>query len=227
VPRSSPTTSAAPARPKRRKPGAPARRRDGRSTADRILDAAELRFARTGYEGTSLGDIAAAVKIRVPSLYKHFAGKRQLFLAVLRRLLDPYFELLQQVLTIPEDPDDAERNLLAVVSHYLATPNLARLVQHAALAGGEPLKLIVASWYRPLFERAAELSGGVPALRPDNQAVQMVIAFHSMMSGYVTMAELHGRLTGADPLGAPAVAVQLELMRNLARLLFAAATTSP
>jgi TetR/AcrR family transcriptional regulator len=221
VPRPSSVSAAAPSapRPKRRKPSAP-RRADGRSTAERILDAAEHRFARTGYDGTSLGDIAAAVRVRVPSLYKHFAGKRQLYLAVLRRLLDPYFELLHRVLTVPEDPADAERNLLAVVTHYLATPNLARLVQQAALAGGEPLKLIVATWYRPLFERAAELSGGAAALRSSDEALALVIAFHSMMSGYVTMAELHGRLTGADPLGPAAVAAQLALMRSLAGLLW-------
>jgi hypothetical protein len=45
----------------------------------------------------------------------------------------------------------------------------------------------------------------------------MVVAFHSMMSGYVTMASLHGRLLGRDMLATDAMAAHLALMRALAR----------
>jgi TetR/AcrR family transcriptional regulator len=200
--------AARPARPAR--PTRPAR--TVRSTADRILDVAEAQFARRGYDGTSLGDIALGVRVKVPSLYKHFAGKKALYAAVLERLLDPYLELLHRVLTVPDDADAAEHNVEAVVTHYLETPNLARLVQHAALAGGAPLRVLVDRWYAPLFARAAELSA--PA---GDAAVAMVIAFHSMMSGYVTMAPLHGRLLGRDMLAADAMAAQRALMRGLAR----------
>jgi TetR/AcrR family transcriptional regulator len=190
------------------------------STSDRILDAAEKEFARKGFEATSLADIADVVRIRVPSLYKHFDSKRALFLAVLQRLLDPYVELLHKVLTVPRDAEGASDNLLLVMRHYLETPNLARLVQHAALAGGVPLRLLVDRWYRPLFQRAAEMSGGTASV--GDPAVAVVVAFHSMMSGYVTMAGLHERLIGGDPLGDPAVAAQLVLMRRLAALLWQA-----
>jgi len=186
---------------------------DMKPTAERILDAAETEFARKGYDAASLTDIAAHVGIRVPSLYKHYAGKRDLYVAVAHRLLDPYVELLDGALGIPDDAAEAERNLLAVAEHYFETPNLARLVQHAALAGGEALDLLVDHWHAPLFERAAELTANarVDAAR----ALAMVVAFHSMMSGYVTMASLHAKLIGRDPLGRPAIAAQLELMRGL------------
>jgi TetR/AcrR family transcriptional regulator len=186
--------------------------RKSRSTADRILDVAEAQFARRGYDGTSLADIALGVRVKVPSLYKHFAGKKALYAAVLARLLDPYVELLHRVLTVPDDVEAAERNVEAVVTHYLETPNLARLVQHAALAGGAPLRMLVDRWYAPLFGRATELSA--PA---GDAAVAMVVAFHSMMSGYVTMASLHGRLLGRDMLATDAMAAHLALMRTLAR----------
>src|SRR6266508_1570764 len=90
-----------------------------KATTDRILDAAEIRFAQRGYEATSLADIADDVEIRTPSLYKHFASKRDLYLAVLERLLDPYFELLGKLLTPPRDAREAEANLVAVVTHYM------------------------------------------------------------------------------------------------------------
>jgi len=199
------------------------------STSTRILDAAEAHFARHGYGAASLGDIADAVRIRTPSLYKHFASKRELYVAVVERLFSPYFELLNRLMTVPEDAEHAERNLVAVASHYMQTPNLAHLVQHAALAGGEELTLLVDHWYKPLFRRAAELTPGGHwhgDAGARERAVSVVVAFHSMMSGYVTMASLHARLTGQKPLREPAIGHQLELMRRLVGELWQAAAGS-
>ena len=195
-----------------------------KSTADRILDAAEARFAQRGYDATSLADIADDVSVRTPSLYKHFASKRELYVAVLRRLLDPYFELLGRLLSVPADATQAEQNLVAVMQHYMQTPRLARLVQHAALTGDQELALLVDKWYAPLFKRATELTAPVPSLSSgarESQALALVVAFHSMMSGYVTMAPLHARLTGRDPYGKEAVDAQIDLMRRVAGELWA------
>lgn len=45
-------------------------------------------FAANGYEGASLADIAGDVGIKKQSIYTHFAGKDELFLAVYRDSLD-------------------------------------------------------------------------------------------------------------------------------------------
>jgi TetR/AcrR family transcriptional regulator len=190
------------------------------STAARVLDAAERHFATRGYAATSLGDIADDVGIRAPSLYKHFASKRALYLAVLERLLDPYVTLLGGLLIAPANAAEAEANLAAVMDHYLGTPRLASLVQHAALGGGDDLELVVER-HRPLFARATRLSRRpAAAKRPGHDApdpVQLVMAFHALLSGYVTMAPFHHRLTGRDPLAPRALAGFRELMARLAR----------
>ena len=48
------------------------------STKERILDAALTLFAENGYDGTSVEQIANAVGIKAPSLYKHFKGKEDI-----------------------------------------------------------------------------------------------------------------------------------------------------
>ena len=53
----------------------------------------------------------------------------------------------------------------------------------------------------------------------------MVVAVHAMLSGYVTMAPLHARLLGVDPLGEDAIHRQLTIFRGLAASFFQ--TTTP
>ena len=71
-----------------------------KSTAERLLDAAEGVFAEYGFEGASLGVIADRVGIRQPGIYNHFRDKKELYTAVMARLLDPW---LDQVRGLPED----------------------------------------------------------------------------------------------------------------------------
>ena len=53
------------------------------STKERILDAALTLFAENGYNGTSVEQIAKAVGIKAPSLYKHYKGKEDILNALI------------------------------------------------------------------------------------------------------------------------------------------------
>lgn len=56
------------------------------TTKDRILFAALELFARDGYEGVGMQQIAQATGIKAPSIYKHYKGKRDIFEAIIRRM---------------------------------------------------------------------------------------------------------------------------------------------
>lgn len=55
-------------------------------TLKAIEDRAFELFGRYGYEGVSIGDIAAAARLSKGALYWHFKGKQALYLQCLRRL---------------------------------------------------------------------------------------------------------------------------------------------
>ena len=55
-------------------------------TKERILEAALALFAREGYAGVSMADIAGELGITKGALYRHFAGKRDIFESILRRM---------------------------------------------------------------------------------------------------------------------------------------------
>jgi AcrR family transcriptional regulator len=61
---------------------------DGVATRDRILREASRLFAVRGYYGGSTRNIAAAVGIRQPSLFHHFANKQAIFQELLTYSLD-------------------------------------------------------------------------------------------------------------------------------------------
>jgi AcrR family transcriptional regulator len=60
-----------------------------RDTKDRILDAAEARFADQGFAATSLRQITRDAGVNLASVNYHFQTKEALLLAVLRRKIEP------------------------------------------------------------------------------------------------------------------------------------------
>lgn len=54
-------------------------------TANAILDSALVHFARDGYDGASLRNIAEDIGIKKPSIYAHFRSKDDLFLQLMDR----------------------------------------------------------------------------------------------------------------------------------------------
>jgi AcrR family transcriptional regulator len=56
--------------------------RRGTALRERLLDASAELFARQGYAGTSMRDIAAAAGVQVGAIYHHFASREALLVAV-------------------------------------------------------------------------------------------------------------------------------------------------
>lgn len=60
-----------------------------RDTKDRILDAAESLFARQGFAATSLRQITAGAGVNLAAVNYHFQSKEALFVAVVKRKIEP------------------------------------------------------------------------------------------------------------------------------------------
>ena len=188
------------------------------STAQRILDAAEDLFAEKGYSATSLGDVADRVGIRSPSLYNHFKNKEALYEAVLARLLVDFSAPLEELGSAPVTYDRVFQWLETIVRQHHAKPNLARLLQHAALSGGPHTNELIDRLFRPMFQPDATIEGNaIPLFRDAGLQPWAVMAFNNLVMSYVTMAPMYRDLLGQDPFSESALENQLNLIKTLLR----------
>ena len=88
----------------------------------RIEEAAALAFAQHGYHAVGMQDIAAAVGISAPALYRHFPNKYALFVRTAFTLAHRLVEDTDAAAALPLDtPDDARAALDALVEAVIAT----------------------------------------------------------------------------------------------------------
>lgn len=80
------------------------RRMPGPDRREQILATARRVFAQRGYDDTSIDDIAAAIHVSRPIIYRHFDGKRDLYLAVLEEHLADLIRRLWVALSTSPDP---------------------------------------------------------------------------------------------------------------------------
>ncbi|MFT4615735.1 MAG: TetR/AcrR family transcriptional regulator [Bacteroidia bacterium] len=191
------------------------------STYYRILDAAEDLFAEKGYSATSLGDVADRVGIRSPSLYNHFKNKEALYQAVLERLLEDFSGPLVELEGGPVTQERVLFWLETIVRQHHYNPNLARLLQHAALSGGPHTNELIDRLFRPMFQPAADLEGSnLNLLQGTGLQPWAVMAFNNLVMSYVTMAPMYRDLLGQDPFSDEALENQLNLIKTLLKAVF-------
>jgi AcrR family transcriptional regulator len=124
---------------------------------EKILEAAEELFARRGFAGVGLSEIAEAVGLGKSSLFHHFSTKAQLYAAVMERILAEIELALTRALAVGGTPVERfDRWVDTIVDVLGARPAHSRLL------------------LRSLFEDD-ELSGSSDEERAANQTLARII----------------------------------------------------
>ena len=99
------------------------------ASRDQILDAAERLFASKGFDSTTVKQIGAASGVNPALLYYYFAGKEELYKAVLARIVENLVTRGSAAFEEAMTPAESIRALVsAQVEFLLSQPNVPRLV---------------------------------------------------------------------------------------------------
>jgi AcrR family transcriptional regulator len=148
------------------------------SSRERILEASLDLFARRGFDGTSMREIAAAVGMRASSLYNHFAGKE----AILAALIEAY------------GPASGARRLASARYRALRDDPKAFCRRYAA----DWLE----QWCDPDERRFMDLLSSEPSRLGEHRAHFVETLFDrevAALAGYFRRFALAGRMHAPDP----------------------------
>ena len=131
--------------------------KNSQDTWIRILDSAEALFAGQGYSGTSTRQIAAEAGISIQTLQYHCGGKKNLYRAVMERVLIPVTDLVARYADkmLEQDLSDVrvfERSVARIVDELFdllqANPNYAPLLYRQWLVHDPDLRSV--EWEGPI-----------------------------------------------------------------------------
>lgn len=165
-----------------------------RKTRRKILLAATRLFARQGYRGTTVTDIAQAIDMTQGALFHHFPNKEALLEAVVKRLAKG-FEDYRQAYETPGEKDALARVMEEMVIHYKSQPEatvcLAALATEFA-GSGHPIIDNIKEAYDAFVEPFAKALSSNPGVKdPQSAAIAYI--------GAVQGIGIQGMLRGGEP----------------------------
>lgn len=195
-----------------------------------ILEVATTYFARYGYHGTSIRDLAKQVGISISTLYYYFESKDQLYRCVFERQFQEEQEI---ILAFIRQADEnvihnplALRDLLfrlmdALIDRSLQNPDIVRLWTRRWLEKPEQTEDIEISYSAPLYKQVEDIlakaqEAGVISPRYSNLAM-IVHSFTWLQYGYIGF----GQLTYQARFEKPSDPQQVAQFRQFVRQLYA------
>jgi AcrR family transcriptional regulator len=107
---------------------------DAAARRQQLLEAAARCFAEFGYRGTTTASLAQAAGVSEPLLYRHFANKRELFIALVQSVGEEVIDVWQQAITPIHSPLERLRVLLYhnPATRASRTEQIYRIIFHAS-----------------------------------------------------------------------------------------------
>lgn len=169
---------------------------DTEGTRQRLSDAALVEFAARGFDGTTVGAIAARAGVNKERLYAYFGDKKALWDLVLSTELQ---RLASAVALAGVELDDIGEFAGATFDYHAAHPELGRLLQWEGLQDAQPADAVGrTAHYRDKVDRFAAaqqqglLDGGL-------DPAHLTFALIALAAWWQTVPQLAEMITGSGP----------------------------
>jgi AcrR family transcriptional regulator len=156
-------------------------------TRDRLLDAAASLFAEKGVNGTSLGLIAEGAGVTTGAIYSNFAGKDDLFTAVVERQMKRQAEAYRSLYSEPGAPAERmQRGANRWMTLVAEDPDYFPLfveVWRVGLANPDVRQRLREAYASLIKEMAALMREGSPITLDDQTADNFALIVCSLADG--------------------------------------------
>ena len=190
----------------------------GERTRQRILDVAEGLFGESGYDNTSLRDVAEGVGIKEPGIYNHFRNKEALYRDVLTRALQPLADVISETLNSGLNErvlQDLPGKITDLLSEHPAMPGLF----HQALSGksGDIGQVAMEDWLQRLFAQGESLweALSVNAAADHKRITLKMIMMFNAVTGYFLSQKILDQAQMGSVLDPENLAAQKQLMAGV------------
>ncbi len=96
---------------------------DAEVTRQQLLKTALHIFGEKGFTATRLEDIAEAARVTRGAIYHHFENKKELFVALFKERIDPFFDIITKALAENLSPLERIRKMLLIVFENIENDN--------------------------------------------------------------------------------------------------------
>jgi AcrR family transcriptional regulator len=187
-------------------------------TRERLLEAARAVFARSGFHGASVDEIASAAGYSTGALYSNFDGKEDLFLVLMEREIDEHAreiaEAVRSLSSVSERAAGGARRWMTMIERE---PDLLLLFMEFWAYGARDAS--VRPKVAERFAQMREVLTGLIAEGVRDFDLELALPAEQLAIAIDALADGIARQKLADP-----DAVPDELMGTVLSLLFAAAT---
>lgn len=200
---------------------APPLRPRKRPRRDEIVAEATRLFAERGYEGTSMGDLAACVGLRKASLFHHFESKDTLYATVLTQLVDSVGAAMFAAMAAEGSFVERLDRLSEAITGILgAEPHAARLLMREAMDWGPVVRTDLGVRIQAVLEAAVEfVSAGQRegVFDPALDARQLVITTIGAHFIPFVIDRTVEAFVGQSPFGQPFIEARKRCVRDQVR----------
>lgn len=198
----------------------PTAKRNAAESQKRILDAAEQEFAKSGFAGARLREIAAGAQVQPALIHHYFTDKRGLYEAVIRRALDHMSIASFRVLGEGRDLRGYLRGFVdLLVDFYEANHNLLAIMRAEAHSESDIFIAVVREKTRPILDAVMATTGALMErgeVRRDLSAREILIGGLSLILYPVVDAPILAAVVPSDDGSPSAPAAQTSERRKAA-----------
>ncbi len=132
-------------------------RKRGKKTREKILKVATKLFAKYGFAGTSMDEIAERVGIRKASLYHHFSSKQEIYEELIERVFAEIIKIFQVSFSSGDILKDAENFISKMMNFILQNEDYVKILLRELLDENLPIKQFALEYVPKILSFGSEI----------------------------------------------------------------------